>query len=225
MILPTAFASIIIQFLTGLIDIYGISLPVGDNFQILKDILKVELGVQTVELIFYIWLVFSFHTIQNITLYRYADWFITTPTMLVTLMAYLQIDANKTSSLWEFFSTHRTNITHVVALNALMLLLGFLSEVIPKWQLVFVLAGFIPFVWYFYIIYKKYLQQEKPDVHPVFTRSRIFWYFVIVWGLYGIFALFPYEAKNIGLNVLDLFSKNAFGIMLVYILAHHVEKN
>lgn len=221
MILQTALASIIIQFLTGLVDIYGIKLNVNDNFNILKDILKVELGVQTIELLFYIWLVFSIHSIKNITLYRYADWFITTPVMLITLMAYLDIDVDKSISLWEFLQTHRTNIFLVVALNALMLLFGFFSELYPMHQLILVGLGCIPFIMYFYLIYKTYLQKDKPDVHPVFTRQNIFWYFAIIWSLYGIFALLPYVLKNTLCNILDLFSKNGFGIMLVYILWHH----
>jgi bacteriorhodopsin len=221
MILPTAVASIVIQFLTGLVDLWGISLPVGDNFQILKDILKVELGVQTIELIFYIWLVYSIHSIKNITLYRYADWFITTPVMLITLMAYLDIDEEKTVSLTQFLQTHKSNILKVVGLNALMLLFGFFSELMPGYQVLLVGLGFLPFVAYFWLIYKEYLQKKKPDVHPIFTRQSIFWYFVVFWGLYGVVALLPYVAKNTAFNILDLFAKNGFGIMLVYILAHH----
>jgi bacteriorhodopsin len=221
MILPTALASIVIQFLTGLIDIYGITIPVDDNFQILKDILKVELGVQTIELIFYVWLVFSINSIKNITLYRYADWLITTPIMLITLMAYLDIEPHRTVHLSEFLKTNVTNILLVCGLNALMLLFGFLSELFPFYQLSLVGAGFIPFILYFDLIYKKYLQKEKEDVHPIFTRNKIFWYFIVIWSLYGIFAFFPYVAKNTLLNILDLFSKNGFGIMLVIILFYH----
>ena len=221
MILPTALASIVIQFLTGVIDIFGITLPVGDNFEILKDLLKVELGVQTIELLFYIWLVLSISSIKNITLYRYADWFITTPVMLITLMAYLNIDPSKIVSLKDFLKEHKENIFLVVFLNAAMLFLGFMSELVPKHQLLFVSLGFIPFIQYFSLIYKEYLDQDKPDIHPVFTRKGIFWYFVVIWSLYGVFAFLPYVQKNTALNILDLFSKNAFGIMLVYILWHH----
>jgi bacteriorhodopsin len=225
MILPTALASIVIQFITAIIDIFGIALPVDNSFQILKDILKVELGVQTIELIFYIWLVFSIHSIKNITLYRYADWFITTPVMLITLMAYLSINPEKTVSLKDFLKTNKSNIWKVVGLNGLMLLFGFLSELFPVHQVALVGLGFIPFVMYFYLIYKEYLQKEKPDVHSFFTRKSIFWYFVVTWSLYGVFALFPYVLKNSALNILDLFSKNAFGMMLVVILwSHRIRK-
>jgi bacteriorhodopsin len=221
MIYESALISIVIQFITALVDVYGIQLPVKDNYSILKEILQVELGVQLIELVFYIWLVLSIHSIRNVTLYRYADWFITTPIMLITLMAYLDLNEEKVESFWSFVKSHKTNILWVVGLNALMLLFGFLAELMPGYQIPFVLAGCVPFVAYFYKIYQEYLRKPNPDVHPVFTRSRIFWYFAIVWSLYGVAALFPYVLKNTMLNVLDLFSKNAFGIMLVYILSHH----
>lgn len=221
MIYESTLFSIIVQFITSIVDVYGISLPVDDNYSILKEILQVELGVQIVELIFYIWLITSFHSIQNITKYRYADWFITTPVMLITLMAYLQIDSKRPESLESFLVNNKSNIIAVSLLNAAMLLFGFMAEIYPIHQLFFVGIGCIPFIAYFYLIYKEYLKKEKPDVHPVFTRNRIFWYFVIVWSLYAVAAVLSYVPKNTMLNILDLFSKNAFGIMLVYILSYH----
>ena len=221
MIYETAFASIIIQFITAIIDAYGLQLPVGDNFSIIKEILKVELFVQIIELAFYIWLLFSIHSIKNITIFRYADWFITTPLMLITLMAYLSIDEKIHITFKDFMANNSANIVLVVFLNILMLGFGLLSELFPASQLTFVLLGFIPFAMYFYIIWKDYLQNKRGDAHPVFTRDRLYWYFAIIWSFYGIAALFPYVIKNTALNILDLFSKNAFGIMLVYIISHH----
>lgn len=243
MLIESTFISIIIQFITAIIDIYGIYIPVNDDYSILQELLHVELGVQTIELIFYIWLLFSINSIKNITLYRYADWFITTPVMLITLMAYLSIEPSKPIKLADFINDNSHDIIYVVLLNAVMLLMGFLSELFPIHRILFVTLGFVPFIMYFYRIYTNYLQEESlcckagsvcpetksqckyPDVHPIFTRKNIFWYFLIIWGLYGIIAFFPYIIKNIGLNILDLFSKNAFGIMLVYILSYHATES
>ncbi len=224
MLIESTFISIVIQMLTAIIDIYGISLPVEDNYYILKEILQVELGVQVIELIFYIWLVFSIHSIKNITIFRYADWFITTPVMLITLMAYLTIKPDRPTKLIDFLTENKNNIIYVVILNMAMLGFGLLAEFVPVHKILFVSIGFIPFIMYFYKIYKDYLLTDNKDIHPVFTRNRIFWYFVIVWSLYGIAALLPYVQKNIGFNILDLFSKNAFGIMLVYIISYHVKE-
>lgn len=221
MIYESALISVFFQIATAVVDVYGLQLPVDDNFTILKDILTVELGVQLVELIFYIWLILSINSYKNITIYRYIDWFITTPVMLISLMAYLDIDKSSAVRLGTFLKRDSTQIAVVVLLNILMLGCGLLSELFPSKQLLWVFIGFIPFVAYFYYIWKEYLKKDKKDVHPVFTRNRIFWYFVGIWSLYGVAAFLPYVQKNTALNILDLFSKNAFGVVLVVILMHH----
>ena len=45
----------------------------------------------------------------------------------------------------------------------------------------------------------------------------IFYWFVVVWGMYGVFAVMSYTIKNTGYNILDIFSKNVFGIFLAYV--------
>ena len=61
------------------------------------------------------------------------------------------------------------------------------------------------------MIYKNYVAKST-------TGYYIFIYFFIFWSLYGVAALLPYYTKNILFNFLDLFSKNFFGIFLVYII-------
>lgn len=223
MLIESTLFSIIFQIITAGIDIYGLNLPIDDNFNILKELLQIELGVQVIELIFYVWLIYSIHSLKNITVYRYLDWFITTPVMLITLMAYLKIKPNKSIKLIDFLKENKKDITYVILLNAAMLLFGLLSEIIPSQRIFFVALGFIPFIMYYYKIYKDYLKTNNPDIHPIFTRKRLFWYFFVIWSLYGVAAFMPYVQKNVSLNILDLFSKNAFGIMLVYIISHHAK--
>jgi bacteriorhodopsin len=221
MIYESTLFSIIFQAITSLVDVYGITLPINDNFLILRDLLEVELGVQFIEIIFYIWLIFSINSIKNITIFRYLDWFITTPVMLITLMAYLSISNENIFRLNDFLNSDKDNIIYVIILNAVMLAFGLLAEFVPSCTLVFVGLGFIPFILYFYRIYKEYLNKNTDEVHPFFTKSRLFYYFLVVWSLYGVVAFLPYTLKNIGLNILDLFSKNIFGLMLVIIIAYH----
>jgi len=38
------------------------------------------------------------------------------------------------------------------------------------------------------------------------------------WSLYGIVGLLPYYIKNTIYNILDLFSKNFFGLLLSYLI-------
>ena len=102
-------------------------------------------------------------------------------------------------------------VLKVSILDWLMLFAGYLGEKNVFSYLFTTIIGFIPFVLMFYLIYVNFA------VHSDKGRE-IFWYFAIVWAVYGVAALFPYKIKNIMYNILDLFSKNFFGIFLAYVL-------
>ena len=179
--------------------------------------LIIELTVQIIEGIFYVWLAYNFNNVLNVTPKRYIDWFITTPTMLITLMVYLiylnKKVENKTNEL-DLFTLFKNNLNifiPVVILNWLMLLFGYLGEmkIIPV--LLGVLLGFIPFLIYYYIIYVNFVTQNTDGY-------LLFWYFFIFWSLYGLVAVMPYYIKNSFYNILDLFAKNFFGLFLSYII-------
>jgi bacteriorhodopsin len=173
--------------------------------------LKVEFGVQSIEFIFYSWMVYNFDKINNITPYRYIDWAITTPTMLVTLLALL--DNNKKKSLSDYIKDNKNFVIQIVVLNLIMLLFGFLGETNQIDYKTGIILGFIPFIYYFKLIYDKYINKDISQ-----DKKNMFWFFFIIWSLYGIVAFLPYEQKNTSYNILDLFSKNGFGLFLVYIL-------
>ena len=97
-----------------------------------------------------------------------------------------------------------------------MLLFGYLGEINLMPILLGVSLGFIPFLIYYYIIYKKYALSSNDD------GLNIFFYFFIIWALYGIVAVLPYKIKNMCYNMLDIFSKNFFGIFLSYLLFTNV---
>ena len=215
----SAYLSLFLQFITGLVDIWGINLKVPESFNIFRQLLVIELVVQIIEFVFYVWMVFQFNRksskIKNITVYRYFDWFITTPSMLLTLMAYLSFDAkaNQTSVV-QFIKENYKVIFIVFALNAAMLFTGLVGELGWMNPRSSALIGFFPFVLYFYIIYKYFVKDKQLSNE----KRNVFFYFLMVWSLYGVAALLPYEAKNTMYNILDLFAKNFFGLFLVYIL-------
>lgn len=211
MLYESAYFSLIVQFITGIVDVYGLQIKVSDDKKIFRDLLKVELGVQTVEFIFYIWMVYNFSNIENITPYRYLDWIVTTPTMLVTLIAYL--DENKKENLYDYVVENKTFIIEIVVLNLMMLIFGLLAELNYMDYKTGIILGFAPFIRYFKLIYDKYMNKNSSD-----NKVKIYWFFFIVWSLYGIVAFLPYEKKNTAYNILDLLSKNLFGVFLVYIL-------
>lgn len=212
MLYESAYFSLFVQAIIGTINIYGLKMNIPKNLQIYKDLLKIEFVVQIIEFIFYIWMILNFSNIKNITQFRYFDWIITTPIMLIGLMAYL--DDNKPKTLYEYVKNNKDLIIRVVGLNLSMLILGLLGELqIINYNMAITL-GFIPFIYYFKLIYDKYMKKKVSN-----DKFRLFWFFFIIWTLYGIVAYFPYEQKNTAYNILDLFSKNLFGVFLVYIIS------
>jgi bacteriorhodopsin len=213
----TAGLSLFVQVITGIIDYYVLTLPTSSELKLLHDLLLLEFIVQFIEGIFYVWLVFSITTAANITLYRYWDWFITTPTMLITFstfLVYLNLKSRGTDLIPSFTTIIGENFktyVGIVILNAFMLAFGYLGElkIISVFQSVF--WGFIPFFIMFYMIYDKFAKYTE-------LGTTMFWYFVVVWSLYGVAACLSYKIKNTSYNILDLFAKNFFGLFLAYVL-------
>jgi bacteriorhodopsin len=214
MIYTSGVISLIVQFVVGIINYFVINLEVSAKDELLKDLLRVELFVQIIEFIFYIWFFYLFHKVsRNITPYRYADWAITTPLMLITLSAYLHHDGLTPSRLWDFLSNNIGPMVKIVLLNAAMLFFGFIGELGYLTPYVSTALGFIPFAINFKYIKDTFL----PSSEDTF-KTIIFYWFVFFWSLYGVFAIMNYTIKNVGYNVLDIFSKNFFGIFLAYIV-------
>ena len=209
--------SIITQLVTGIIEIIALFIKVPSKFLFLQQMLFLEVIVQFIEGLFYIHWFYNFNNIINITPKRYLDWAITTPTMLITLVFYLIFLKYKENNIadnlnfFELFNQEFYTIIIIFVLNWLMLLFGYLGEINLIPVLSGVLLGFIPFLIYYYIIYKKYAILSNDGLN-------IFLYFFIIWSLYGIVAVLPYKIKNMCYNILDLFSKNFFGIFLSYLL-------
>jgi hypothetical protein len=153
----------------------------------------------------------------NVTPKRYFDWVLTTPTMLINLIFYLiflHSRENNTTDKLDFFNLFYKNfntIWTVLILNWLMLLFGYLGEINLIPITLGVSLGFVPFLIYYYIIYTKYAVLSNDGF-------KIYLYFFFFWSLYGIVAVLPYNIKNTFYNILDLFSKNFFGLFLSYII-------
>ena len=209
--------SITTQVVTGVIEIIALLIKVPTKFLFLKQMLVLEVIVQFIEGSFYVYWFRNFKKIVNITPQRYLDWVITTPTMLITLifyLIYLKYKKNDTSDQLHFFDLFKkefNTIITILSLNWLMLLFGYLGEIKLIPVLLGVTLGFIPFLIYYYIIYKKYALLSDDGL-------KVFYYFFIIWSAYGIVAALPYKIKNTLYNILDLFSKNFFGIFLTYLL-------
>ena len=125
--------SVIIQLVTGIIEIIALFIKVPSKFLFLQQMMLLEVFVQFIEGSFYIYWLYNFNNILNITPKRYFDWVITTPTMLVNLIFYLiflQYKDNNTSDKLNFFKLFKQEfytIITILLLNWLMLLFGYLG--------------------------------------------------------------------------------------------------
>ena len=154
----------IVQIISGIIEVStGLFAPVSPEFNIIKQLLFLEIAVQAIEGLFYVWLLYNFTSVTNVTPKRYIDWAITTPTMLITLMFYLLFlekrEKQQDTTGLNFFDLVVENgqtIWNVFILNWAMLFFGYLGEMNILSTLTGVLLGFITFLLYYYIIYQKY---------------------------------------------------------------------
>jgi bacteriorhodopsin len=216
--------SIVVQAVTGIIELLALFVKTAPGMALIRQLLGLELAVQAVEGAFYVWLYKNIHRVKNITPKRYADWALTTPTMLITLIAYIiylnsdKGNANDSLSFGQILRENAAPIALILGLNWLMLLFGYLGEVGVIPILTGVALGFVPFIAYFYIIYERFVANDANNGNNDTTSLKIYAYFLVFWSLYGIVAVLPYTLKNTIYNVLDLFAKNFFGLFLSYLI-------
>ena len=222
--------SIVVQLVTGVIELLAFFVKTPPGMGLIKQLLGLEVAVQAVEGSFYAWLYYNIDRVKNITPKRYADWAITTPTMLVTLIAYIiylntdKGNGNDSLSLIQILRENAVPIAQILGLNWLMLLFGYLGEVGVFSLLTGVAIGFVPFIAYFYIMYERFVANDAIHTNGTSgTSLKIYAYFLVFWSLYGIVAVLPYALKNTIYNVLDLFSKNFFGIFLSYLIVSNAK--
>jgi bacteriorhodopsin len=133
---------------------------------------------------------------DNLVLYRYLDWYFTTPLLLIDFALSLGI---KDTSV----------ITKIIGYNTAMLTSGVLGEmnVMTKYNSCFI--GFIPLYLLFNILYQE-MEKTKENI-------RLFKAFVGVWVTYGLVYLLENEdTRNLSYNILDIISKGFFGMYIYY---------
>jgi bacteriorhodopsin len=137
----------------------------------------------------------------SINLNRYVDWAITTPIMLLVLILAFRFNSTQKASV-KF-----SDFVLILLLNYAMLGSGYLGE-IGTWSRN--MANFIGFVFFaglYGFIYNTYLKASKN-----MTNLYLFSIFVVLWAFYGVFYQMEEQSRNVGYNILDLFSKCFVGI-------------
>lgn len=210
--------SLVIQGITGIVGAYGLSIPLKPTDTILKQVLGLEMVVQTIEFMFYVFFLNSF-SLTRLTQERYYDWFLSTPMMLFSIALYFYyvnfIEPSETPeavSLTEFTKENAKQITGFIVLNFLMLLFGFLAEMGYMDRMTAFWLGTAALIGSFGIIYEHYAKFSK-------KTQTLFFIMFGLWSIYGVAFLFPPVPKNLGYTVLDIFAKNFFGLFLTYMIS------
>lgn len=151
----------------------------------------------TASLYYYLIIIIPEHTI----LYRYLDWFITTPVLLIDLILVLEI--------------YELNfMIEIIVLNTIMLIFGLMGELHIITNINSTIFGFIPFIYMFYRIYERITKQNTKQA---VEKYNLFYFFLIMWSLYGFAHMIKdYNNQTLVYNNLDLITKGAFGIYLFY---------
>ena len=211
----TVYISIIVQILTGLVSFSGVFVKLNDKDKILTEILGLETIVQIVEGFFYLYLAYTLNYISTyvVARRRYIDWIITTPMMLLSTIMYMEYENKKVTKeiirAKSFIDKNRKNITNMFLCNALMLLSGYLGETGMIKKKISIPVGFLFLILSFGIMYTNY-------VGDLAINKQIFFLMLLIWSLYGVAALMPVITKNISYNILDVVSKNFYGLFLFF---------
>jgi hypothetical protein len=243
----TLIISILIQIITGGLEIGALFIKVPTAHLLIRQLLILEVIVQIIEGIFYFWLAYNFTKIINVTPKRYIDWVITTPTMLITLILYLIylnnssynpptkcLEMNDNLSI-DCASSMQKDVNKMTKdktnkLDFFTLLKDNSDIIIPvvllNWlMLLFGYLGemrIIPVLLGVFLGFIPFLIYYYMIYVNYVTKNTsgylFFWYFFFFWSLYGVVAVLPYYIKNSFYNILDLFAKNFFGIFLSYII-------
>jgi bacteriorhodopsin len=152
--------------------------------------------------------------------YRYVDWFLTVPLLLVELVAVMGLARAVQSSL----------LKRLVPAAALMIVLGYPGDM--HTQLFGLSNGMwgalstIPFLYIMYVLFveiSKSLSSQSPKVQGLLKSARVL--LVATWGVYPItFILAMNEtgapsfesvvAREIGYSIADIAAKCVFGLII-----------
>jgi bacteriorhodopsin len=151
--------------------------------------------------------------------YRYADWIITVPLLVIELVAVLGLSAKKTFSLsWRLATA-----------AVLMIILGYPGEISDdagtRWT--WWVAGMIPFIYILVVLFTEFGSTYKdmaPNVRTLINAARFT--LLVTWTFYPIAYLGPMLGLSdanaevflqVGYTFADILAKVGFGILILAI--------
>jgi len=151
--------------------------------------------------------------------YRYVDWLLTVPLLLMETIAVLNLPAGERKSL----------ISRLVPASAAMIVLGYPGEIAidngPK--MMWGALSTIPFAYILYILFvelTKSLETQPAEVSATVKRLRLL--LIATWGVYPISYLLPvimgsgadgagaFVGRQVGYTIADVLAKCLFGLTI-----------
>lgn len=196
----------------GALSLIGFAATPTDQNEVLFHLIIADLAVQAIELSFYLLLLFR----EGLpTFLRYADWFVSTPLMIISLLVFNAYTEDASVSIPSFFASSYDETIPILALNACMLACGLCLELLDLGaaaRRAVLAAGFAFFVATYAWIFASFVETTASAV----LTGCVF----VVWSGYGVAAWWEDATKQIAYNALDVVSKNVYGLFVsVYLLA------
>jgi bacteriorhodopsin len=152
--------------------------------------------------------------------YRYVDWLLTVPLLLIELILVMKLSKAETIS----------KSVRLGLLAAIMVVLGYPGEISSdagtRW--IWWTLAMIPFIWIVYELFvslKASIADQPKEARGLVSAAR--WLVVLSWSFYPIVFIFPMiglsggtanAAVQIGYSIADVVAKAVFGI-LIYMIA------
>ena len=152
--------------------------------------------------------------------YRYVDWLLTVPLLLIELILVMRLSRAETFSKSVRLGT----------LAAIMIVLGYPGEIsdVSGTRWLWWTLAMIPFLWIVYELFvglRDSIASQPPEVRGLVNKAR--WLTVLSWSFYPVVFIFPMiglvggtaeTAVQIGYTIADIVAKAVFGV-LIYMIA------
>ena len=151
--------------------------------------------------------------------YRYVDWLLTVPLLLVEVIAVLALTREVSRSL----------IMRLVPASAAMIALGYPGEISndQNTQVLYGVLSTIPFLYILYVLFvelSKSLDRQPAGVAETVSRLRLL--LIATWGVYPIAYIFnivgdasasSFVTVQVGYTIADVLAKCVFGLTILKI--------
>ena len=154
--------------------------------------------------------------------YRYVDWILTVPLLLVEVIAVLALAKEASKSL-----TRR-----LVVASAAMIILGYPGEISSSTgtKMMYFVLSMIPFLYILYVLFvelSKSLDRQPAGVADTISRMRLL--LIASWGVYPISYLLPiinaegsagtsaFVGRQVGYTIADILAKCVWGLTILKI--------